>query len=126
MTVSDDRPILCVDFDGVIHDYKHGWQGGKIYGSVTPGFFDWLSLALPLFRVVVYSSRSKDSGMIDAMRDWLIKENAGNELPDGISFSHEKPPAFLTIDDRALTFRGDWSEFMPAKLMQFRPWMMDK
>jgi hypothetical protein len=115
-----------VDFDGVIHDYKGGWQGGKIYGNVTDGFFDWVRQVMPLFRIVVYSSRSKDAGMIDAMRDWLGQQAVLNNttVPDGIEFSHEKPPAYLTIDDRALTFNGDWSEFPPSRLLDFRPWMM--
>lgn len=128
MTVSNDRPILCVDFDGVIHDYKHGWKGGKIYGNVTDGFFDWLTLALPLFRVVIYSSRSRDAGGIDAMRDWLGQQAVlhNTTVPAEIEFSHEKPPAFLTIDDRALTFRGDWSEFLPQKLIQFKSWTLKR
>ena len=128
MSQSNGKPILCVDFDGVIHDYKHGWQGGKIYGNITYGFFDWLELTVKLFRVVVYSSRSKDAGMIDAMRDWLGQQAVLNNttVPEGLEFAHEKPPAFLTIDDRALTFNGSWAEFMPAKLLQFQPWMMRK
>lgn len=124
MTAQKSKPILCVDFDGVIHDYKNGWQGGKIYGNLTHGFFEWLAKALPLFRVVVYSSRSKDSGGVEAMHDWLLKQNGGKELPEGLEFTHEKPAAFLTIDDRALTFHGDWVEFEPEKLLDFKPWMM--
>lgn len=124
MIATRDKPILCVDFDGVIHDYKHGWQGGKIYGNVTTGFFYWLDLVLPHFRVVIYSSRSKDAGGTEAMHDWLVKQYAGQPLPEGVSFTHEKPPAFLTIDDRAMQFNGDWSEFLPAKILDFKPWMM--
>jgi hypothetical protein len=118
-----DKPILCVDFDGVIHDYRHGWHGGRLYGHVTTGFFYWLDLVLPLFRVVVYSSRSKEPEGVEMMRAWLVKEHAGQPLPKGLEFAFEKPPAYLTIDDRCLTFNGDWAEFKPQRLLDFKPWM---
>lgn len=112
-------PILCLDFDGVIHDYKEGWKDGSIYGDVTPGFWEWAVKAQNYFRLVVYSSRSKDG--VTPMVDWLIKQGW---KPDAvkIEFAHEKPPAFLTIDDRALLFSGKWEHFNPASLREFKPW----
>lgn len=114
------KPILCLDFDGVIHSYEHGWQDGRIYGTVTPGFWEWALKAKELFTLVVYSSRSKDGPK--AMLDWMIAQG----IPDGLkfTFAHEKPPAFLTIDDRAITFEGNWLALDPAALTMFKPWMM--
>ena len=129
------KPIICIDFDGVIHSYERGWQNGEIYGSVVPGFFEWAQRAEEYFRLVIYSSRSKtDNGIVD-MQKWLFaQEDAYQRLIDAppttifitasFEFAHEKPAAFLTIDDRAIRFRGDWSaaELAPAALLAFRPW----
>lgn len=128
-----DKPILCLDFDGVIHSYERGWQGGDIYGSVTPGFFEWVLEAQEYFRLVIYSSRSKEPAGLQAMQRWIENENInwlirmndpGKANYEGFTFEYasEKPPAFLTIDDRALTFDGSWGALDPRLLLQFKPW----
>lgn len=124
------KPILCVDFDGVIHGYSKGWQGGAIYDDAVPGFFEWLSATTPHFTVAIYSSRSKTESGISAMREWM-KIQAEKQLGDAwlvedtlkaLEFASEKPPAFLTIDDRAIRFDGDWSKLDPETLRAFKPW----
>jgi hypothetical protein len=128
MTEPSHKPILCLDFDGVIHSYENGWQNGAIYGTPTPGFFDWLVEAQEHFTIVIYSSRSKDPDGVAAMGAWLIDHAAlwraetGRPLTLNVGFAHQKPPAFLTIDDRALTFEGDWKHYPPADLRAFKPW----
>ena len=111
------KPILCLDFDGVIHSYERGWQDGEIYGTPTEGFRDWSLRAVEHFRLVVYSSRSKDG--TQPMKNWMLRHGLN---PDLFEFAHEKPPAFLTIDDRALTFEGRWGELHPKILRAFKPW----
>jgi hypothetical protein len=127
----DYKPILCIDFDGVIHSYEKGWQDGVIYGTATTGFWEWAEQAVKLFRLVVYSSRSKTVEGTEAMSLWMIEQRrawreAGgvHETTDPLMLecAHEKPAAFLTIDDRAIQFRGDWSALPPAMLRQFKPW----
>jgi hypothetical protein len=112
-----NKPILCLDFDGVIHSYERGWQDGEIYGTPTEGFAGWAEEANLHFRLVIYSSRSKEGSQ--PMKNWLKKHGID---PDLFEFAHEKPSAFLTIDDRALTFRGRWGEFDPENLRGFKPW----
>lgn len=127
------KPILCIDFDGVIHSYERGWQDGEIYGTVTPGFFEWAIRAGRLFRLVIYSSRSKTEAGERAMIAWLERQigrwlaTSGGGAIEGLpafEFSNQKPAAFLTIDDRALCFMGDWSApfLSPNLLLAFRPW----
>lgn len=128
------KPILCLDFDGVIHDYKEGWLDGVIYGAVTPGFFEWATVAKQYFTLVVYSSRSKTPDGVSSMFCWLKNQwgvwIATSPELDGcdpviyldFEFAHEKPPAMLTIDDRAITFEGTWAGLDPATLLNFKTW----
>lgn len=125
------KPILCLDFDGVIHSYDSGWQSGEIYGTVTPGFWEWAEKAARYFQLVIYSSRSKTDDGVIAMSMWMHNERKKWREAGGVSvhdepltyeFAHEKPPAFLTIDDRGLTFNGKWEDFDPQSLLAFKPW----
>lgn len=125
------KPILCIDFDGVIHSYEKGWQNGEIYGTVLPGFFDWAAYAKNIFKLVIYSSRSKNPETLKQMSDWLqielqfwIPLTTETLSFEDFEFAHEKPPAFLTIDDRAICFKGDWSseELDLTTLRNFKPW----
>lgn len=130
------KPILCVDFDGVIHSYTSPWINEfTIPDPPVPGALKWLWKATEWFNVVIYSSRSKTDAGRMAMKLWMMghgKDEFGEDHPmagQGISdcvypidFAAEKPAAFLTIDDRAFCFEGDWSEIEPAELLDFKPW----
>jgi hypothetical protein len=132
--MSDFRPTLCIDFDGVINPYSRGWQGGELYETeVTPGFFEWALHAQKLFKLVIYSSRSKDETLLRTMQEWMHERYAewvrSNSLDlnipvIGIEYTHEKPAAWITIDDRAIRFDGDWSaeSLSPEMLRAFKPW----
>ncbi len=134
--MSDRRPILVIDFDGVVHKYTSPWVDAlTIADGVVPGFFDWAYGAQKHFKLAIYSSRSSDPAAVEAMKTWLVREHsnwlretgtvpklgAGQEVLD-IEFPTSKPPAFLSIDDRAVTFTGSWSELDPEALRTFKPW----
>lgn len=144
------KPILCVDFDGVLHAYTSGWKGADVVADgPVDGAIAFLWEMIPHFDVQIYSSRSKEPGGIDAMRQalkrweilefaaWHDKRQRGEcetaDMPswtlvrfrstlaiDHITFPKFKPAAFLTIDDRAVCFEGI---FPPAAaLLAFQPW----
>lgn len=127
-------PILCVDFDGVIHSYVSGWQGPRcIPDSPVPGAIEWLSDLIgpgenvypfahinQKFQVMIYSSRSRYWFARTAMKKWLIKHGLDKYQVELIGFPTEKPPAFLTIDDRAITFNGTFPTIEEMK--EFKPW----
>lgn len=131
------KPILCVDFDGVIHAYTSPWTNAEtISDGPVPGALRWLWKATEWFDVQIYSSRSKSEAARISMPNWMVThsllefgiahpmcvklQEAFYNYP--ISFAAEKPAAFLTIDDRAICFEGDWSSLDPRLLLQFKPW----
>lgn len=126
------KPLLCLDFDGVIHSYSSGWQGASVIpDDPVPGSMKFIWDATGHFRVAIFSSRSGQFGGIPAMRKWLARHFRAHWASDRttcddklaeIEWPLEKPPAFITIDDRALTFTGDWNDFPVAKLLAFKPW----
>jgi hypothetical protein len=130
---ADFKPTLCIDFDGVIHSYEQGWQNGVIYGEVVSGFFEWVERVQDQFTLVIYSSRSKDDAGATAMALWLHEKRAawikaaGQRGPVGwlaFEFAHEKPAAWLTIDDRCIRFDGSWDDpqLTPEAMLAFRSW----
>lgn len=120
------RPILCLDFDGVIHSYKSGWKGAEVVPDMpVPGAMEFMRQALTMFRVAIYSSRSSSEAGIMAMKQW-IERHARQARFDGhewwlkIEYPNYKPSAFLTIDDRAITFNGVWPDL--GGLYNFKTW----
>jgi hypothetical protein len=122
------KPILCLDFDGVIHSYTSGWKGADVIPDPpVDGAIAFMLGAMNHFDVVIFSSRSNQAGGIPAMRNWLKKhaQACWYPTPDGpgledVVFTSEKPPAMVTIDDRALTFDGTWPAIETLKA--FQPW----
>ena len=123
------KPILCLDFDGVIHSYSSGWKGADVIPDpIVDGAIAFMLGALRDFDVVIFSSRSNQPGGLQAMQRWLYEE-AGQlcwyPTPDGpgledVRFVTEKPPALVTLDDRAITFTGTWPAIKTLK--EFKPW----
>lgn len=119
------KPILCLDFDGVIHSYSSGWKGATVIPDPpVPGAIDAIRRALEHFDVQIYSSRSGQDGGINAMQEYLLLHSDDQKLCEAVGWPDEKPPALITIDDRALTFNGDWSDpaYSPEALLAFKPW----
>ena len=118
------KPILCLDFDGVIHSYKSGWKGVDVIPDPpVKGVWGWIGDALEYFEIHVYSSRSSEESGRRAIYEYIAK-HGGPSLAAKLAYPNEKPRAFLTIDDRCVRFDGDWREqrFNPEILRAYEPW----
>lgn len=113
-------PILCLDFDGVVHSYASGWKGADVIPDPpVEGAGIFLSEAIKHFQVHIYSSRSHQENGCEAMRNWCV-EHFGAWLTSQLSFPSYKPSAKVSIDDRAITFTGLWPKM--RYLVDFKPW----
>lgn len=110
---------ICLDFDGVIHQYTSGWKGPtEIPDPPVPGAFEAIYKYMDHFEVNIYSSRSRSSAGISAMIGWFIKH--GFRGINELEFPDHKPNAFVTIDDRGITFDGNFPDVETIKT--FKPW----
>ena len=127
------KPMVAIDFDGVIHSYTSGWQGATNIPDLPVSRYisrsrrrytsiDWLTEMIRSGKVTVaiYSTRNAQKGGIGAMRQWLTDNGMERNILNKIKFPDKKPPAFITIDDRAITFKGKFQSV--DELLKFRPW----
>lgn len=97
---------ICLDFDGVLHSYASGWTGKEPKDPPCEGaqeFVRWLLDAG--FKVCVSSCRANSDEGRREMRRWLTKWGFP-ELP----LTHEKPAAWLYVDDRGFRFEGNFED----------------
>ena len=95
---------IAIDFDGVIHKYSKGWQGGKIYDDPVDGAIDSIFELMESYEVVIFTSRDD----LNAVKLWLESkfdfESRGCKVPE---ITNQKPIAIAYIDDRGIRFT-DW------------------
>lgn len=120
-------PIICLDFDGVLHSFTSGHLHHKaIPDPPVNGAIKWLAsmIKYPGFKIYIYSARSRKFGGRRAMKRWLVKQfklaGEDHKLVKHLTFPLFKPPAFLMIDDRAMTFNGVFPSVEEIK--DFKPW----
>lgn len=128
MTTTNSKLTLCLDFDGVLHSYRSGWQGPDVIADPpVPRAMIALAQYVDVFDVVIFSSRSQYPEGLNAMKRWITYHarqelylELAERIVDRVRFVTVKPPAHLTIDDRAWCFDGVFPEVSAIK--EFTPW----
>lgn len=121
--LTNRKPILVLDFDGVCHSYTSGWQGAAVIPDPpVPGMWEALREYQTHFEVNILSSRTHQDGGKPAMIAWFYNHCPPDciDVARALQFPDDKPPALITIDDRGWTFVGVWPSL--ESLKRFRPW----
>jgi hypothetical protein len=120
MEEANEKKILLLDFDGVIHSYSSGWKGAtEIPDPPVEGAFEFIEEAVKHFKVCILSARSKEPGGIEAMKKWFFEYKLPIPL-SWLEFPTEKPNIHFSIDDRGYQFRGSFPSIKEIK--DFKPW----
>jgi phosphoglycolate phosphatase-like HAD superfamily hydrolase len=113
-----NKMTIILDFDGVINSYESGWRGvTNIPDEPVEGVNEAIQELRKKFKVVVHSSRCHQKGGMDAIKDYLQKYNI--EVDEVVE---NKVPAVVQVDDRAITFKGEWNKDLIDSIKNFKPW----
>ena len=122
-----DKKTICIDFDGVIHDYSQGWQGDDVFGNMVANADTATSvLKKQGWTIIIFTTRKKS----DKLEKWLKNNNITydyiNENPDQPDNTSGKIIADVYLDDRGVCFRGTWDEWLIREILDFEPWQERK
>mgnify|MGYP001587210552 CR=1 FL=1 len=108
-----DKPTVCVDFNGCLDLYT-GWVKDGMGTEYPPreGAAEFLEALHSKYKVFILSSIQPMDIQV-----WLDKNGMGQWVDDVTKI---KPPAIAYIDDRGITFKGDFGDVL-RQLEDFKP-----
>jgi hypothetical protein len=137
---------IAIDFDGVIHKYSKGWHDGTCYDEHVEGVFEAIQRLMARGYTVFILSTRNSRQIKRWLRDRIMEQDFGDHphdpqewtypkygftceiIPFWVKFwnkqsvlgiTKRKLPAHAYIDDRAVTFQGNWEETM-NQLLYFK------
>jgi histidinol phosphatase-like enzyme len=113
---------ICIDIDGTLVHYEE-WQSETHFGSVITGAVEAVNkLRSNGWYVIIYTTRGNKDIIKRFLNENGIEFDSINENPfQPNNALGGKPIADVYIDDRAITFDGDWTSAY-NKIVSFKPW----
>jgi len=118
---------VAVDFDGTISDYR-GFRGSGVFGEPVGGAREALEeMKRKGWRIIVNTCRLEVDKVASYMNLWSLPYDYINFNPEGYSqmLHPGKVLADAYVDDRSVSFRGDWKETV-EELDRFTPWWREE
>ncbi len=106
------KKLICIDLDGVLNTYCGNYEENEI-PSLREGAFEFLANLSKEYRIVIFTTRSRNSA-----KNWLVRNNLMQFITD---VTDVKPRfASIILDDRALNFDGNFNKAY-EKILKFKP-----
>lgn len=107
------KPNICIDFDGVLNNYC-GWEGVDKLSTPKEGAKWFLEELSKDYTVTIFTTRDTVR-----VKNWMKKYNMYYD-----NITNVKRGAFCYVDDRGLTFNGNYEEIL-EKISNFKAWWED-
>ena len=105
------KPLILIDLDGVLNSYKGDYKENHI-PKPQKGVWEFLEDLSKNYIIKIFTTRKKN-----LVEPWLKKHNLDKYIND---ITNVKEPAFLYVDDRSITYSGDYKELQRA-IIDFKP-----
>ena len=122
------KRTICIDFDGVLHDYSKGYQGKDVFGTMIPNADNATQLLHKNgWTIIIYTTREKSEKLENWLKDHKIVYDYINENPKQPDDAKEgKLIADIYLDDRGVCFQGNWDEWLMNQIAGFQPWQVQE
>lgn len=113
---------ICIDIDGTICQHD-GWKGEEFFGEIMQDAKEYITrLHNEGNTIIIHTGRNNNELIRKFLTSNEIPFDAINENPKlkGIERSG-KPLADIYLDDRAISFNGNWKDAY-EKIKSFKPW----
>ena len=106
------KRTLLIDLDGVLNEYSGNYNPNFI-PTIKSGAFNFLKKMYSKYDLKIFTTRNSQ-----LTEKWLV-DNKINHFVNGVT--NQKIPAWLIIDDRCITFSGNY-DVLVEKIDTFKPW----
>ena len=106
------QKTILIDLDGVLNTYT-GEYDRNVIPPIKDGAFDFIKNLSKNYKIKIFTSRN-----LLLTSEWVIKNNIKDYIDD---VTNIKEPSYLIIDDRCITFNGDYTQLV-KQIEQFNVW----
>lgn len=106
------KKTILIDLDGVLNTYDGKFDPTYI-PPIKDGAYDFLKELSKNYKVIIFTTRNSDLAS-----QWVSDNNLGDYVE---KVTNIKEPAYLMIDDRCITFRGDYDQ-LQNQIENFKVW----